>query len=66
MNCLFADDLKGAHIEVESLEGTFIEKLEACEVSLFKIDPCLVVGDKVICMFYVDDLMLSSKDLALF
>ena len=38
------------------------EKLETCGLEQSKFDPCLFVGDKVICVVYVDDLICWSKD----
>ena len=39
-----------------------IQKLLASGMLQSNIDPCLFIGDKVICIFYVDDLIFCSKD----
>ena len=36
----------------------------ACDVEVLKLDPCLFVGDKVICLCYVDDISFGSSDIA--
>ncbi len=36
--------------------------LETCELEQSKFDPCHFVESKVICIVYVDDLTLWSKD----
>ena len=36
----------------------------ACDVEVSKLDPCLFVGDKVICLCYVDDILFGSSDIA--
>jgi hypothetical protein len=38
------------------------EKLKTCGLEQSKLDPCLFVGTKVICVVYVDDLIFWSKD----
>jgi hypothetical protein len=38
------------------------QKLETCGLEQSKFDPCLFVGEKVICVVYVDDLIFWSKD----
>ena len=38
------------------------EKLEASGLKQSELDPCIFVGDKVICIVYVDDLLFWSKD----
>ena len=37
-----------------------VEKLEVCGMKQSKLDPCLFVGDKVMVVLYVDDLLLWS------
>ena len=37
-----------------------VEKLEVCGMKQSKLDPCLFVGDKVMAVLYVDDLLLWS------
>ena len=39
-----------------------VEKMELCDMPQSKLDPCLFVGDKVICICYVDDLLFWAKD----
>ena len=34
-----------------------VQKMEACGMSQSKLDSCLFVGDKVICVCFVDDLL---------
>ncbi len=36
------------------------EKLERCGLKQSDLDPCLFIGDKVICVVYVDDLLFWS------
>ena len=36
------------------------EKLERCGLKQSKLDPCLFIGNKVICIVYVDDLLFWS------
>ncbi len=38
-----------------------IEKLEACGLKQSKFDPFLFIGPDVICIVYVDDLILESR-----
>ena len=38
------------------------EKLTSSGMLQSNIDPCLFIGDKVICIVYVDDLIFCSKD----
>ena len=38
------------------------QRLETCGLEQSKFDPCLFVGEKVICVVYVDDLIFWSKD----
>jgi hypothetical protein len=38
------------------------QKPETCGLEQSKFDPCLFVGEKVICVVYVDDLIFWSKD----
>ena len=38
------------------------QKLETCGLEQSKFDPCLFVGEKLICVVYVDDLIFWSKD----
>jgi hypothetical protein len=38
------------------------KKLEACGLEQSKFDPCLFVGNKVICVVYVDDIIFWNKD----
>ena len=42
------------------------QKLETCGLEQSKFDPCLFVGEKVICVVYVDDLIFWSKDTVAF
>ncbi len=37
-------------------------KLEQCDLEQSKFDPCLFIVTDVICVVYVDDLILLSKD----
>ena len=37
------------------------QKLETCGLEQSKFDPCLFVGEKVICVVYVDDLNLLEQ-----
>ncbi len=39
-----------------------VEKMESCGLQQSKFDPCLFIGDKVICVCYVDDLIFWSRD----
>ncbi len=39
-----------------------VEKMSNCGMSQSNLDPCLFVGDKVICIFYVDDLLFWAQD----
>ena len=39
-----------------------VEKMEICGLPQSQLDPCLFVGDKVICICYVDDLLFWAKD----
>ena len=39
-----------------------VEKMELCDMHQSNLDPCLFVGDKVICICYVDDLLFWAKD----
>ena len=39
-----------------------VEKLEVCGMKQSKLDPCLFVGDKVMAVLYVDNLLLWSTD----
>ena len=39
-----------------------VEKMEACGMKQSSLDPCLFVGDKVIAIQYVDDLLFWSRD----
>ena len=40
-----------------------VEKLEFCCLQQSKLDPCLFIGDTIIAVMYVDDiLMWSIKD----
>ena len=34
----------------------------ACGMEVSKLDPCLFVGDKVLCISYVDDILFWAKD----
>ena len=36
--------------------------MELCGMEQSKFDPCLFVGDRVICICYVDDLLFWSRD----
>ncbi|EJK76701.1 hypothetical protein THAOC_01525 [Thalassiosira oceanica] len=36
--------------------------MSACDMEVSKIDPCLFVGDKVIAICYVDDILFWSTD----
>ena len=36
--------------------------MEACGMKVSKLDPCLFVGDKVLCISYVDDILFWAKD----
>ncbi len=36
--------------------------MEACGMNVSKLDPCLFVGDKVLCICYVDDILFWAKD----
>ena len=38
-----------------------IEKLEACGLKQSKFDPFLFIGPDVMCIVYVDDLILESR-----
>lgn len=38
------------------------KKLAACGLTQSKLDPCLFIGEKVICVCYVDDLIFWSRD----
>jgi hypothetical protein len=38
------------------------EKLKACGLEQSKFDPCLFVGTKVICIVYVDGIIILNKD----
>ena len=38
-----------------------VEKMEACNMPQSTLDPCLFVGDKVVCICYVDDLIFWGK-----
>jgi hypothetical protein len=40
----------------------YYQKLETCGLEQSKFDPCLIVGTKVICFVYIDDLIFWSKD----
>jgi hypothetical protein len=40
-------------------------KLEQCDLEQSKFDPCLFIGTDVICVFYVNDLIIWSKDVPL-
>jgi hypothetical protein len=42
------------------------QKLETCGLEQSKFHPCLFVGEKVICVVYVDDLIFWSKDTVAF
>lgn len=37
-----------------------VEKLISCGLTQSKLDPCLFIGDRVICIIYVDDLLFWS------
>ena len=39
-----------------------VKKMEACGLKQSTLDPCLFVGDKVICICYVDDYLFWSRD----
>ena len=39
-----------------------VKKMEACGLKQSTLDPCLFVGDKVICVAYVDDYLFWSRD----
>lgn len=38
------------------------EKLELCDLKQSKLDPCLFVGETVMCIVYVDDLIFWSRE----
>ncbi len=38
------------------------EKMKACDMHQSKFDPCLFVGEKVMCIVYVDDLIFWERD----
>ena len=39
-----------------------VQKMEACGMPQSKLDPCLFVGEKVICVCFVDDLLFWARD----
>ncbi len=39
-----------------------VEKMEICGMVQLKLDPCLFVREKVICIFYVDDLIFWARN----
>ncbi len=39
-----------------------VDKMELCDMPQSKLDPCLFVGKKVICICYVDDLLFWARD----
>jgi hypothetical protein len=39
-----------------------VEKMEQCNMPQSEFDPCLFVGEKVICICYVDDIIFWAKD----
>jgi hypothetical protein len=39
-----------------------VEKMDICGMKQSKLDPCLFVGDYVIAILWVDDLLFWSKD----
>ena len=36
--------------------------MKACDMHQSKFDPCLFVGEKVMCIVYVDDLIFWARD----
>ena len=45
-----------------TLPRNITQKRETCGLEQSKFDPCLFVGEKVICVVYVDNLIFWSKD----
>ena len=39
-----------------------VEKMEICGVPKSQFDPCLFVGEKIACIFYVDNLLFWARD----
>ncbi|KAL7465925.1 hypothetical protein ACHAXS_006230 [Conticribra weissflogii] len=39
-----------------------VEKMALCNMPQSQLDPCLFIGNKVICICYVDDLLFWAKD----
>ena len=39
-----------------------VDKMRECGLEQSKLDPCLFVGERVICIAYVDNLLFWSKD----
>ena len=38
------------------------EKMEICSLPQSYLDPCLFIGEKVMCICYVDDLLFWARD----
>ena len=54
--------LYGLRQSPRALWKYMVEKMEACGMKQSELDPCLFVGEKVISICYVDDLLFWSKD----
>ena len=39
-----------------------VKKMEMCGLPQSQLDPCLFIGEKVICICYVDDLLFWARD----
>ena len=39
-----------------------VAKLATCEMKQSELDPCLFIGDTVIAVMYVDDILMCSTD----
>jgi hypothetical protein len=39
-----------------------VTKFESCGLKMSEFDPCLFISDRVICVTYVDDILMWSKD----
>jgi hypothetical protein len=54
--------LYGLHQSPCAFWKYLVEKMAICGMVQSKLDPCLFVGEKVICISYVDDLIFWARD----
>ena len=56
------ETLYGLHQSPRAFWKYLVKKMEICGMPQSDLDPCLFIGENIVCICYVDDLIFWAKD----